>query len=213
MSLLPESPFCYLVAGREDCVHYTVAYVLEKTIPNGVRLFQLREKNATTRERVVLARILLPILDKYKVPLIINDDIDAAAELGVGVHLGQNDGNCQVARERLGSDVLIGLSITNEEEADNIPSQVDYVGVGPIFATESKPDAAPPLGLATLSKIRKKVNKPLVAIGGIKTENVADVIATGVDGVAVISLIGKSYLPHTTTAEFCAAFKGAPPTS
>lgn len=203
MDLLPESPFCYLVMGRADCRNHSLSHILQEAIRGGVSLVQLREKNATTEERIRLAEVLMPIVNRYDIPLIINDDIDAAETLRVGVHLGQSDYPCSKARKRLGSDLIIGVSLDDPAQAANIPPEADYLGVGPIFHTRSKLNAAPAWGLEALRKVRQSTTRPLVAIGGIHHDNVADVMATGVDGVAVISHITYAYDPYETTKQLC----------
>ena len=207
MDLLPESPFCYLVAGREDCRNHSLSHTLQEAIRGGVSLVQLREKNASTEERIHLAQVLMPIINRYDISLIINDDIDAAEALRVGVHLGQSDYPCNEARKRLGPHLIIGVSLNDPAQAANIPPEADYLGVGPIFHTRSKLNAAPAWGLEALRTVRQCTTRPLVAIGGIHDDNIADVMATGVEGVAVISHITYAYDPRQATEQLCSVFK------
>ncbi|MHA7840979.1 MAG: thiamine phosphate synthase [Gammaproteobacteria bacterium] len=207
MNLLPESPFCYLVVGRADCRNHSLSHTLQEAIRGGVSLVQLREKNATTEERIELARVIMPIINRYDIPLLINDDLDAAVELRVGVHLGQSDGSYKEARQRLGPRLIIGVSLDDPAQVDHIPPEADYLGVGPIFHTRSKVNATPPWGLDKLRTVRKNTTRPLVAIGGIDDNNVHSVLDTGVDGIAVISYITYAYDPRQATATLCRALK------
>ena len=207
MDLLPETPFCYLVAGREDCQNHSLSHTLQEAIRGGVSLVQLREKHATTEERVRLGEILMPIVNRYDIPLIINDDIDAAEILRVGVHLGQNDYPCNEARKRLGPHLIIGVSLDDPSQVAHIPPEADYLGVGPVFHTRSKLNAAPAWGLDALRHVRQNTTRPLVAIGGIHEENIAEVMETGVEGVAVISHITYAYDPREATEQLCRIMK------
>jgi thiamine-phosphate pyrophosphorylase len=107
-----------------------------------------------------------------------------------GVHVGQSDMAAKDARALIGPKRILGLSITREADLDRSDlAGVDYLGVGPVFATATKPDAAPPMGLATLAAIRKRTGLPIIAIGGIGRTSAASVIAAGADGIAVVSAI------------------------
>jgi thiamine-phosphate pyrophosphorylase len=138
---------------------------------------QLRLK-ASTDEIVAAGRDFRSLGTTF----VVDDDVDAALELGAdGVHLGQGDAGAERARAR---GLLLGRSATTYEEA--VAADADYLGVGPIWATPSKPDASPPLGLAELERICRAVDLPVVAIGGIDAANAADCIRAGAAGVAVI---------------------------
>jgi thiamine-phosphate pyrophosphorylase len=157
----------------------------------GATIVQLRDPRARTAQLVAEARALVALLRPMGIPLIVNDRVDVAlAAEADGVHVGQSDMGCDDARALLGPDRILGLSIT--EEADlgrNNLSAVDYLGVGPVFATATKPDAAPPMGLAGLAAIRRRTGLPIVAIGGIGEANAASAVAAGAEGVAVVSAI------------------------
>jgi thiamine-phosphate pyrophosphorylase len=131
------------------------------------------------------------VLRPTGVPVIINDRVDLARALGAqGVHLGQGDTAPGEAREVLGEDAIVGLSITNESQLAAVdPAVVDYLGVGPVFETGSKPDAAPAIGLDAFARIAHSVRLPVAAIGGITESNAAEIIRVGADGLAVISAI------------------------
>ena len=131
---------------------------------------------------------LKALCDKYNVPLIINDRVDLAMAVGAaGVHLGQDDLPCAVARKLMGEDYVIGVSAHNPAEAvQAVADGADYLGCGAVFGTTSKAGVAE-LGLANLRAIRQAVRVPIVGIGGINASNYAQVRATGANGAAIIS--------------------------
>ena len=154
----------------------------------GATLIQLREKHMSAREFYEQAKSAV----RRGVQLIINDRVDVALAVGAhGVHLGQDDMPPEAARKLLGPNALIGYSTHNVEQAiaaAKLP--IDYLAVGPIFATTTKSDTAPVLGLHGLRVVREAVGAfPLVAIGGITHANARQVIQAGADSVAVISAV------------------------
>lgn len=165
-----------------------LAEVASAVAAGGVRWVQLRAKQATSRGLFEEARQLLSLLPA-ECSLIINDRADVAALTGAaGVHLGQDDLPVAAARALLGRERTIGLSTHNQEQLEAAQAlPVDYLAFGPVFATTTKPDTEPVVGLDRLRELRRRTNKPLVAIGGITTENAASVLAAGADSVAVIS--------------------------
>jgi thiamine-phosphate pyrophosphorylase len=149
----------------------------KRAIEAGATVVQLRVK-APTAEVVARGRDFRGLGTTF----IVNDDVEAALELGAdGVHLGQGDAGAELARAR---GLVLGRSATTFEEA--VAADADYLGVGPIWATPSKDDAAGPLGLQELARICAAVSVPVVAIGGIDASNAADCIRAGAAGVAVI---------------------------
>lgn len=154
----------------------------------GVRLVQVRSKQASSRELLAVAKELLALLPSG-CALIVNDRADVAALAGAGgVHLGQDDLPTAAAREILGPGALIGLSTHSEGQVRAAASApVDYLAFGPIFATTSKAQPNSVVGCEGLKQARRLTEKPLVAIGGITPENAARVIEAGADSVAVIS--------------------------
>lgn len=154
----------------------------------GVRLIQVRAKAAATGEMLADTRRLLSLLPSNSL-LIVNDRADVARLAGAaGVHLGQDDLPASAARALLGPDKLIGWSTHNAaqvEAANQLP--VDYVAFGPVFATATKADTEPVVGLEGLRAARALTPKPLVAIGGITPANAAAAIEAGADSVAVIA--------------------------
>lgn len=176
---------------------------------NGATMLQLRAKRAETRRMVDLARALKIALGPFNVPLIINDRIDVAQAVGAdGAHVGQEDLPVVDARALLGPDAILGLSIGTIEEAERVPFEiVDYAGVGPVFATSSKPDAGEPLGLDELRDLTGRLHAresrmKVVAIGGIGLDAVEDVFATGVDGVAIVTAVFLAEDVGTAAAAF-----------
>lgn len=178
----------YLVTD-EACLHgRPLLKCVEEALAAGVTLVQYRAKAADGSVLHAEACRLKELCDKYNVPLIINDRLDIALAVGAaGVHLGQDDLPCAVARRLLGEDFIIGVSAHNPAEAVQAVSEgADYLGCGAVFGTATKHDVAK-LGLENLRAIRKAVAVPMVGIGGITADNYAEVLATGADGAAIVS--------------------------
>lgn len=178
----------YLVTD-EACLHgRPLLECVEEALAAGVTLVQYRAKTADGGVLYTEACKLKELCDEYSVPLIINDRLDIALAVGAaGVHLGQDDLPCAVARRLLGEDYIIGVSAHNPAEAVQAVSEgADYLGCGAVFGTATKHDVAK-LGLENLRAIRKAVAVPMVGIGGITADNYAEVLATGADGAAIVS--------------------------
>lgn len=161
-------------------------------IEHGVTIVQLRaEAPFTKKEWYDAARALKAVLTPKCIPLIINDHPDIARAVDAeGVHLGQNDLSPDAVRRFIGSEKIVGVSVSNERELHAVPPKgVDYLGIGPVFPTTSKRNTAKPLGIAGLQYLSQQKRIPAVAIGGINTTNVRAVASTSVDGIAVISAI------------------------
>lgn len=191
MGLIREQLHLYLVTDPDLCATTGVIDTVCAAVHGGVTMVQLRDKHATTGTRVEVGRALLDVLAGSGVPLIVNDDIEAALAIGAhGVHVGQSDLSPQQVRARVGPAMIVGWSCeTAAHAAAADPLLVDYVGLGPVFPTATKPDHADALGLDGLEAARAATTLPSVAIGGIQLANGADVLASGVDGLAVISAI------------------------
>jgi len=194
----------YLVTDRALSLGRHTVNIVSAAIRGGVTCVQLREKNCSTREFIEEARAIKELLKKTEtfVPLIINDRVDVAMAIGAdGVHLGQTDMGIEDARRLLGTTRLIGISAESVEDAIRAEhAGADYLGISPVFATPTKSDTAPPLGLAGIRAIRAAVSLPLVGIGGIHQENAADVLRAGTDGVAVVSAIVSASCPRSAAA-------------
>ncbi len=170
---------------------------VEAALAGGVTVVQYRPTRGTRRAWYETARTLRGLLRPRKIPLLINDHVDLALAVEAeGVHVGQEDLPIEVVRTLLGPGKVVGLSITAPGQLERVPAGlIDYVGVGPVFPTGSKADAAPALGLEGLAaRVRESV-WPVVAIGGISTDTAAAVAATGVSGLAVISALSRAADP------------------
>jgi thiamine-phosphate pyrophosphorylase len=193
-----------LIYVTDDSITDDTAFfaILEDALKGGASMIQLREKSLNTLSFFNRALKAKTLCHAYRVPLIINDRIDLAIAIDAdGVHIGQTDMPYRKARELLGATKIIGLSVSNMEQAvvaENL--KVDYIGVSPLFNTSSKKfDLAPSLGIEGLKMIRPLFSKPIVCIGGINEKNVAEIIKNGADGVAVISAISKAEYPEKET--------------
>ena len=191
MAIKAESLRLYLVTDPHLCAQLGVDNTVEAAARGGVSMVQLRDKDASTAERAALATRLKPICAQFKIPLVINDDVEAALQSDVdGVHVGQGDMAASLAREKLGKNKILGLSVETIEAAKQMPSDiVDYVGISPIYATPTKSDHKPPIGFDGLAEICTASPVYTVAIGGLKIADCARVMATGVNGMAVVSAI------------------------
>ena len=187
----------YFICGTTTCLDKDLYTVVEDALKGGITLFQFREKGKGAlegKEKLELAIKLQNICKKYNVPFIVNDDIELALEIDAdGVHVGQDDLGVDEIR-KLMPNKIIGLSIGNEEELKQSKVEyVDYVGVGPVYVTQSKDDAGGAIGYEGLELMRRFLPQmPLVAIGGIQTQHIKDVMKTNVDGVSIISAISYS---------------------
>lgn len=165
--------------------------VARAALAGGASIIQLRDKEKSSKELLEIAKQLSFITKEANCNFIVNDRLDIAMAADAdGVHLGQDDLPVGEAKRILPGGMIIGASATNLAEALAAQREgADYLGVGPIFPTPSKDDAASPIGLSALREIRQSVGIPVVAIGGITVDNLEAVLATGVDGVAVISAV------------------------
>ncbi len=181
----------YLATDRPAFLGRNPLEVVSAAVAGGASVVQLREKRATTREFVELARALLTLLRPLGVPLVINDRVDVALAAGAdGVHVGQDDMDPRDVRGLIGPDKILGLSVTGADEARAARGMpVDYLGAGPVFATATKKDAGAPQGLSGLVTMLDLAEVPVVAIGAITADNAAAVMETGVNGLAVVSAI------------------------
>lgn len=163
-------------------------------LQSGVTCVQLRDKYSGTRTLIARTKTLLDIARPWRVLVIVNDRAEVALAAGAdGVHLGQSDMPLEQARALLGPQAIVGLSLEHPEQLQGPDAQAaDYLAVSPLFDTPTKTDTAPAWGLAGLRQARAATRAPLVAIGGISADNLAEVWATGVDGVAVVRAISAA---------------------
>ncbi|MCK4237252.1 MAG: thiamine phosphate synthase, partial [Candidatus Krumholzibacteria bacterium] len=186
--IFPLPPFLYAIMDRAFVSKQDILSVTVDLIEGGVDLIQYRAKDASRSEmRSDLLGILAGARDR-PVPVIVNDDPELASETGAdGVHLGSEDPSPESSRALLGPNRIIGVTVHTIAEVDSVPAGVvDYVSVGSIFPSETKPDIEP-LGPEFLRQVRKRVDLPIVAIGGIDASNIDAVLDEGADGVALIS--------------------------
>lgn len=184
----------YVITDRSFLKGRSLKTMVEDSILGGATIIQVREKDISTREFFKVALEVKEVTDYYKVPLIINDRIDIAQAINAdGVHLGQDDMPIKIARKILGQNKIIGISTgTLDEALEAERDGADYLGIGAVFYTGTKKDIDLPLGIETLKHIYQNINIPAVAIGGINASNFKEVLATGVDGISVISaILGK----------------------
>jgi len=184
----------YLVTDTEMCGRIGVPATVAAAVAAGVSVVQLRDPTASDAELVALGRAVGEALAGTGVPLIVNDRVDLVAAIGAhGAHVGQKDLDVAQARARLGPSAYLGLSVHATDQVSAAVARgidtLDYLGVGPVWATTSKADAAPPRGLEQVRAITSATPWPCVAIGGITPARVPALRASGVAGVAVVSAI------------------------
>lgn len=187
---IDESLLLYAITDRTWLKGKKLSEAVEEAILGGATFIQLREKNSGYNEFLKIAQEVKKVTDKYKIPFVINDNVDIAVAVGAdGAHIGQSDEELKSAREKLGPDKIIGVSAgTIKEAVEAEKGGADYIGVGSVFTTSTKQDAKS-VSIETLKEICKTVNIPVVAIGGISADNVLRLAGTGVDGISVISAI------------------------
>ncbi len=203
----------YLVTDSELASSRSLEDIALEAAAGGVTIVQLREKELPTGEFVARARRLKAALAPYSSPLIINDRIDVALAADAdGVHIGQSDMSYRDARALLGEDKIIGLSVESLEEVAKANAlDVDYIGISPLHATPTKTDTATPFEIEGCCKAVDLSVHPTVAIGGINLGNVAQTMACGVDGVAVVSAIICAPDPRKASQELFAAITASRP--
>lgn len=179
----------------------------------GVRLLQFRDKRASSRELLGKSRGLAELLSPEGVTFFVNDRADVANLAGAsGVHVGQEDLAVEQARVVMGEAKFVGVSTHNLEQfARAAQTTADYIAVGPIFATQTKENPDPVVGLELLRQARRLTDKPIVAIGGITLERAAEVIAAGADSVSVISDILQAPEPAARAAQYLELLGNVPP--
>lgn len=166
----------------------TLPEVIREALEGGATFMQIREKELPYDSFLALAKEVKKITDEYHVPYVVNDEVEIAKEINAdGVHIGQSDKALVEARKILGSDKIIGVSAQTVEQAIEAEKNgADYLGVGSIFTTSTKLDADD-VSFETLREICDAVSIPVVAIGGIKADNILKLKGTHVDGVAIVS--------------------------
>lgn len=188
--LLKKALMVYAVTDRRWLNGRDLADDIERALTGGASMIQLREKETETEELIGIARRIRKVTDRYNVPLIIDDDVEAAIRSGAaGVHIGQDDMDAAQVRKMIGDEAILGVTVHNAAEA--VAAQeagADYLGAGAVFATSTKDDAVD-VSLEELKRICGAVRIPVVAIGGIDSKNVIELKGTGIAGAAVVSAV------------------------
>lgn len=189
----------YLVTHRGSLPLEAFFRIILQSIESGVKIVQLREKEASARELISIGKQLQELLKPFGIPLIVNDRVDVAYAIQAnGIHLGQSDLSVAEARAILGEEAIIGLSVeTIEQVKASSDQKVDYIAASPVFSSKTKTDCHKPWGLEGLKQICAISTHPIVAIGGVALTNVNDILDCGVSGVAVVSSIFNSSCPKT----------------
>ena len=180
----------YLVTDRDLMSTETLEQAVEAACAGGVTLVQLREKHASRSEFIDLARRVKRVCDKHNIPLIINDEPEIAVEIGAaGVHVGQEDLEASRVREIVGPDAIVGVSAATVAEAQAAQrAGADYLGVGGVASTATKPEA----GVLTIEELREVVESvdiPVVAIGGVNAQTIPGLFGMGLAGYSIGSAI------------------------
>lgn len=188
----------YLVTNRDTLSMDAFLQILADAIDGGVKIVQLREKNASFKEFCDIGLKVKSLLEPKNIPLIINDNIEVASAIKAdGVHLGRDDRKVHEARKILGKNAIIGLSVeTIKQVVEASQCDIDYLAVSPVFPSLTKPDCFNPWGLNGLSYVCSISRHPVVAVGGINEQNITDVMKCGPSGVAVISAIFNATSPN-----------------
>ncbi len=196
----------YLVTDNSDDEEKFLK-TIEEAMLGGVSIIQIREKTAETLDFYNLALKVKEITTKYNIPLIINDRVDIALAIDAdGVHVGQSDMPCDVTRELIGEDKILGVSAATISEAKKAENDgADYIGTGAIFPTTTKKDADS-VSKKELIEIVNSIDIPVVAIGGINLNNASELKDTGIAGLSVVSVIMNSDNPKLNSQKLLKIF-------
>ena len=181
----------YVITDRGTVGDRSLHDVIAAALKGGATVVQLREKNLPTHDIVTFGQALRDLTHSMNVPLIVNDRVDVALAINAeGVHVGPRDMPAKIARQLIGPDRILGVSAATVAEAQQaVQDGADYVGVGDLYGTPSKPDAGTPIGLERLAEIAQSIDIPIVGVGGVTVEKASAVIEAGAAGVAVISAV------------------------
>lgn len=194
----------YFIAGPQDFPNLSIDDAIEQIsviIKSGITVYQFRDKGTiykNNNQRLEVAKRLQEVAQKAAVSFIVNDDVELARELSAdGIHVGQDDDSVSKIRELIGQEMWIGLSVSNDMELESAQkSGADYLGIGPIYPTNSKSDAVEPIGVDHLRKMLELNQLPTVGIGGITQSLLTELSETKLGGVAVISLLTEAENPE-----------------
>ncbi|RJP71122.1 MAG: thiamine phosphate synthase [Candidatus Abyssobacteria bacterium SURF_17] len=184
-----------LLSGR-------ILEVAEQVLQGGADIIQFRAKSPSKRQYYEETLLLLDLARRYHAPFVVNDHLDIALAISAdGIHLGQNDLPCRAARLLVPNHTFLGISTHSVEQAVKAAEEgADYIAIGPVFPTSTKENPDPVVGTRGVSEVRKRIGSlPLIAIGGINSGNVAEVIRAGADGVAVASAVALADHPESAT--------------
>jgi thiamine-phosphate pyrophosphorylase len=205
----------YLITDTRLCAHKGILETVREAVDAGVSLVQLRDPDASDAEFVRQGRALVSTLTGTGVPLLVNDRVHLVAAIGAdGAHIGQSDISVRDARRILGPGTYLGLSMQHPDHLvmarSGRPADIDYLGIGPVWAQTTKPDAVAPIGLDGLRRLVESSPWECVAIGGIDAGRVQAVRASGAAGVAVVSAICGQPDIGLATRELGAAWRAHP---
>jgi len=188
----------YLVISEEACLGKDMIKIAEQAVKGGVDLVQLREKNYTDQTFLLKALKIKEMLDKYAIPLIINDNLHVAIQCAAnGIHVGNSDVPPSSIKSVWPACPILGYSLEYIEQLEKTDAQLaDYLGISPVFSTLTKTDTVTEWGLSGITRIRALTSKPLVAIGNINSNNAREVIEAGADCLAVVSAICSAANPE-----------------
>ena len=212
--MIREKLGVYFIMGSRNAGSRNPLEVLEAALRGGITCFQLREKGPgalSGNELHAFGEACRDLCRAHGVPFIVNDDVRLALELGAdGVHIGQEDGDPGEVRRLIG-DRILGVSAHNLDEVrEAVAADADYIGIGPVYQTTSKPDARPVCGTLPLREAAAAFPElPSVGIGGITADNARPVIAAGASGVSVITAISLADDPERAAREIRLAVSGA----
>lgn len=201
----------YVIADRTAARGRGELEVARAALAGGARVVQLRAKERPARELCELAAALTALCAEYGALAVVNDRLDVALAAGAhGVHLGQDDLPAAAARRLAGPELVLGVSAATPAEARAAEAAgADYLGVGSVYPTATKPDAGLPIGLLGLAQVVAATSLPVVAIGGIRPENAAAVVSQGAAGVAVVSSVVGAEDVAAATRALLAVVEGA----
>lgn len=203
-----EVPRLHVITDETVQDRYGHVALARLALAGGADAVQFREKRPwTTRQLLEVGRAIATACREANAVAVINDRADVVLSAGAGgLHLGRNDLDVASARRILGNEVLIGGTANSYDEAMAVAdTEIDYLGVGPVYGTRSKASPAPVMGLETLARIVRGTPKPVVAIGGITAMRIPETMQTGVRGVAVLSEVVATDDPVSATRACCAA--------
>ncbi len=201
----------YLVTDRTLAGKRPLETIVEEAVLGGVTMVQLREKDSTKEEFIRLGKSMKSLLNKYNVPLIINDDVEVALACGAdGVHLGQSDMSVAQARQILGPDKIIGLSVENFDQVQQAEMlDLDYIAASPVYRTRTKKDTKTAFRPEGVEKVVRMSSHPVIGIGRMNADTAPEIIRRGADGVAVVSAIISARNPRMAAQTIAQAVEKA----